>query len=96
MDAQTLNLTPVEQAAVEASPNRAVRPRVKGRPGHPVHLPRSSFMELDRLGGDRGPRDLMPGQDPIFLDLEDEGAILDLDEPADAARLESILKARES
>ncbi len=78
-------------SAVGERPDRVLRPRQGDRPGHPVHLPRSRFEEIAGLTGDRGPRDVLESWDPIYLDVDDEGVILDLDKPAEAARLECLL-----
>ncbi len=72
-------------------PDGVLRPRHGDRPGHPVHLPRIRFEEIDALTGDRGPRDVLESWDPIYLDVDDEGVVLDLDKPAEAARLECLL-----
>ncbi len=83
--------------AIDENPDRAQRPRYEGRPGHPVHIPRSRFAEIAALTGDRGPRDVLESWHPIYLDVEDEGVVLDLDRPAEADRVEChLMEVREN
>ena len=84
-------------SAIDENPGRAHRPRFEGRPGHPVHIPRARFGEIAALSGDRGPRDVLESWHPIYLDLEDEGVVLDLDRPAEADRVEChLMEVREN
>jgi len=78
-------------SSVAGAPGRVHRLRYRGRSGHPVYIPRARFGELRALSGDRGPRDVIDSWEPIELESEDEGVILDLDRPADAGRLECLL-----
>lgn len=89
-------LRPATVAALLAEaarrPGRVLRAAHRGRPGHPVLLPRAAFAELAALEGDRGPRDMLPAWGPFHLEAADAGVILDLDEPAAAAALEAALE----
>jgi len=78
-------------ARIAEEPDRPLRPRHGGRPGHPVYLPRDRIDEIAALTGDRGARDVIESWRPNFLDLDDAGVVLDLDHPGDAARLECLL-----
>ncbi len=84
-------------STIDENPDRAMRPRYQDRPGHPVHIPRERFEEIAALTGDRGPRDVLESWHPIYLDVEDEGVVLDLDKPAEADRVEChLMEVREN
>lgn len=59
-----------------------------GRRGIPAVFPRSMFGDLMHLRGDAGARDLLRGESVTLIDLP-EGE-LDIDTPADLARLSQI------
>jgi molybdenum cofactor cytidylyltransferase len=67
----------------------AVIPRHAGMNGHPVLLARRAFSDLAGLSGDQGAGRLL-GQrrDVAFVDVADEGILLDVDRAEDIARLE--------
>jgi molybdenum cofactor cytidylyltransferase len=65
-----------------------VIPRYEGRRGHPVLFDRSIFNELMEAPEDQGAR-VVVNREPSrvgYVDVEDEGTVLDLDTPADLAR----------
>lgn len=61
----------------------AVVPRFEGRRGNPVLLAATLFVDLHKLEGDRGARDLLQRHaDRIsWLDLDDPAVVVDLDTP---------------
>lgn len=64
----------------------AARPRHAGKPGHPVAFTSAAFADLMALEGDRGATALLRARpDVAYLDTDDEGALLDIDTPADLA-----------
>lgn len=67
----------------------AVAPRVQGRRGNPVLLARTLFAAAMRLEGDEGARKLLAGARVAEVDVDDDGAALDIDTPEalDALRL---------
>lgn len=74
----------------------AARPRVAGKPGHPVAFARAACADLLALKGDQGATALLkqrPGA-VAYLDTEDAGAIADIDFPADLAVAEQAWNAR--
>jgi molybdenum cofactor cytidylyltransferase len=80
-------------AAAEAG--YAARPRVGGKPGHPVAFTRAAFADLSRLAGDQGATPLLKQHaDAVaYLDIEDSGALADIDTPADLAAAERAWNA---
>lgn len=58
---------------------------VDGMPGHPVIFPARLFPDLERLGGDRGARDVLERNPAVLCPLTGHSAILDLDTPAEWA-----------
>lgn len=72
----------------------AARPRVHGKPGHPVCFLRKALPDLLHLTGDRGAGEAMKGRPVAYLDTEDEGVLLDIDDAASLALAESVWKSR--
>jgi len=73
----------------------AARPRVAGKPGHPVAFTRAAFADLARLEGDQGATALLkqrPGG-VAYLDTDGNGALFDIDFPADLAAAERAWNA---
>jgi molybdenum cofactor cytidylyltransferase len=85
-------LVPVELCsaliqAAEAS-GYAARPRVAGKPGHPVAFTRAAFADLMVLDGDQGATKLLRQRRPdevAYLDSDAAGALIDIDSPEDLA-----------
>lgn len=72
----------------------AARPRVAGKPGHPVAFTRAAFADLMALEGDTGANALLRGRrDVAYIDTADTGALLDIDTPADLAAATRAWKA---
>lgn len=65
----------------------AARPRVEGKPGHPVAFTRAAFADLLALEGDQGATALLRARpDAIaYCDTAERGALLDIDTPDDLA-----------
>lgn len=66
---------------------RAVVPRYQGQMGQPRGLPRACFEALSQLRGDQGARHLLDWQQAVHVEVDDAGILLDIDRPADLARL---------
>lgn len=84
-------IQPVSYHAVIAALQRGaqiVRPRYRGRPGHPVGFAASWRDLLLTLAGDRGARDIVAaaGEACELVDLDDPGVVRDVDQPTDASR----------
>jgi molybdenum cofactor cytidylyltransferase len=73
----------------------AARPRVAGRPGHPVAFTLAALPDLARLAGDAGAAALLKGRSAgvAYLDTEAAGAVLDIDSPQDLAAAARAWKA---
>jgi molybdenum cofactor cytidylyltransferase len=69
----------------------AAAPWRDGRPGHPVALRRALFPDLMALRGDRGAGPILAGLGDglVRLPVKADGAFLDVDVPADLARLQA-------
>jgi molybdenum cofactor cytidylyltransferase len=64
----------------------AARPRVGGKPGHPVAFARAAFADLLALQGDSGATGLLRAREDVaYCDTADSGALLDIDTPDDLA-----------
>lgn len=74
----------------EALQNRfAAVPRHAGKNGHPVLLSAQAFGQIAGLSGDEGAGRLLKQRSDIaFLDVADDGILLDVDRAEDLARLE--------
>jgi xanthine dehydrogenase accessory factor len=68
-------------------------PTFQGVRGNPVLLDRSLVPELDSVRGDIGCRAIFPGHvaDLVEVPVSDPGILIDVDTPADLARLEQAL-----
>jgi molybdenum cofactor cytidylyltransferase len=66
-----------------------VRPRRGGRYGHPVIFNRSIFGELRRADPSTGAKPVVHAHaaEEVNVDVDDEGAFIDIDTPADYERL---------
>lgn len=72
----------------------AARPRVAGKPGHPVCFTLAALADLARLQGDDGAAPLLKHKPVAYLDATDSGALLDIDAPDDLAAAERAWKSR--
>lgn len=74
----------------------AARPLHGDVPGHPVAFLREAAADLMALAGDQGAGSLLRGAGSRlgYLPTADEGAILDVDRPADLARAQWLWKSR--
>jgi len=68
-----------------------VIPTYQGRRGHPVLLGRQLFEELLGLSGDAGADSVVRRYRPAtqYVEVEDEGVVIDVDDPEDYRRLTS-------
>lgn len=66
--------------ALETSP--LVRPVINGQPGHPVGFQRQFYAELSSLSGDTGAKTVLQNSLTHFIELQDQGCLLDVDYPA--------------
>lgn len=84
-------LVPVELCAALADmatrEGYAARPRVRGKPGHPVAFACAALPDLAGLAGDVGAAALLKGRSEGvgYLDTDNIGAVLDIDSPEDLA-----------
>lgn len=68
--------------AMTERPDAIVRPRCGGRGGNPVGFPKRLFPPLLRLRGDAGARQLVTAsEDVVYIDVDDEGVLVDIDRP---------------
>lgn len=72
----------------------AARPRVAGKPGHPVCFRPAAIADLALLQGDDGAAPLLRQKPVAYLDTDDAGALLDIDAPDDLAAAERAWKSR--
>jgi CTP:molybdopterin cytidylyltransferase MocA len=75
-------------AAWRASPGRPAAAIVACTLGPPAILPRRLFRPLSRLRGDRGAREFLRTPSSRTVGIELPSAAIDIDRPADLARLE--------
>lgn len=61
----------------------AAAPFVGGRRGHPVGFSRACFDQLARSTGDSGARGVFAEHPPFRVEVDDRGALLDIDSPSD-------------
>jgi molybdenum cofactor cytidylyltransferase len=74
------------QLAEALGPAIAAMPVRDGAPGHPVLLARRGFVLAEELSGDRGLGSMLRDRDDVVrVPVEDEGAVFDVDTPADLA-----------
>lgn len=73
-----------------AAAGYAARPRVDGKPGHPVAFTRAAFADVMQLSGDQGATALLKQRrDAVaYLDTDESGALTDIDTPADLVAAE--------
>lgn len=90
-----VDLTPALIALAERS-GYAARPRLAGKPGHPVAFTRAALADLAKLEGDQGAAALLRqrADGVAYCDTEDSGALLDIDTPDDLAAAVRAWKAR--
>lgn len=81
-------------ARLAGQSGHAARPRVDGKPGHPVAFLRAAWPDLMQLSGDRGAGAVLEGRPVAYLDTDESGALLDIDDPASLALAERAWKAR--
>lgn len=78
------------QLAAALGGNFAAIPRHAGKAGHPVLLSRRAFADIGRLTGDEGAGRLLKQRDDvIFVDVDADGILLDVDRAEDLSRLEA-------
>lgn len=72
-------------AEAAAMAGYAARPRVGGKPGHPVVFTRAAFDDLKMLVGDQGGTALLRERagEVAYIETEDRGALFDIDTPGD-------------
>jgi molybdenum cofactor cytidylyltransferase len=68
----------------------------RGRRGHPVGFAAELYSELVMLSGDEGARRLVARYPAIGVDVDDPGALLDLDTVADLEAMRTIGSEAES
>jgi molybdenum cofactor cytidylyltransferase len=85
-----------ELADLAKSVGYAARPLCGDVPGHPVAFVNEAVADLMALTGDEGAGSLLRGAGAKigYLPAGDEGAVLDVDTPADLARAERLWKSR--
>jgi len=74
-------------AAVCAGAGEIVIPRYQGLRGHPVKVSRKIVDELLALPATASPKDVMRAHYANYVDVDDPGAVRDVDEPADYEEL---------
>lgn len=96
-------LLPAAHLAALSAQGRAtgaaiVATRYAEHTGNPIYFGRDVFLDLARLSGDHGARGLLgDGNYAVaYLPLEDADAALDIDTPADYARVRRAWRARSS
>lgn len=72
----------------------AARPRVEGKPGHPVAILRAAWPDLMQLSGDRGAGNVLMGRPVGYLDTQDDGALIDIDDAEGLAAADRAWKSR--
>jgi molybdenum cofactor cytidylyltransferase len=88
MDLPSLSESTVAAVAHAAAQAEVVIPRYKADRGHPVAISRAvarELLALDPLSATANPKDVLRRDDArvLFLDLDDPGAVRDIDEPKD-------------
>ncbi|WP_232338759.1 nucleotidyltransferase family protein [Gallaecimonas pentaromativorans] len=71
----------IRQVADALSCHDAARPRVKGKPGHPVGFGAKAREGLLALAGDDGAKALLATFKPHFIECNDSGVATDIDLP---------------
>lgn len=67
--------------------DKAIVPTYKGKKGHPVLFPERMRGDFDSLSGESGARKLLTRENTIFVAVEDEGVVMDIDTPEAYGRL---------
>jgi molybdenum cofactor cytidylyltransferase len=79
------------QRVAQALPSYAVAyAQYRGRRGHPVGFAAELFSELVALSGDGGPRRLVASYPAQAVEVEDGGALIDIDTVQDLAALRAV------
>lgn len=80
-------------AAAISAPHAIIRPEVQGRRGHPVALPWNVAVQIPRLPPDVGVNALVRAhaESLIVVEVDDPGAVADLDTPEDYERWKGCL-----
>ena len=83
------------QAQMACESGYAARPRVAGKPGHPVCFTAAAMGDLAALRGDQGAAHTLKRKaaDTAYLDTDDIGAVLDIDSAQDLIAAEQIGRA---
>jgi molybdenum cofactor cytidylyltransferase len=74
------------------SDQHTVQPRFQGQRGHPVGFRRPCETALRALQGDEGARGVLRQWPPQWLDVDDEGAVWDVDTPERLAQAATRLR----
>ncbi len=87
-------VTPALVATWRAERSKIVAPVRQGRRGHPVLFDKSCFADLTALSGDDGARAVVEAfsDELALVETDDDGVVLDVDVPADLARMAERLK----
>jgi len=64
-----------------ASGHTAAAPTHRGQRGHPVGFSRVCLDALLSLSGDAGARSVLAAHEPLLIDVDDPGCLLDIDTP---------------
>lgn len=67
-----------------------VRPVINEQPGHPVGFQRQFYSALSSLSGDTGAKALLQNFPVHFIELQDQGCLLDVDYPAALSGKETV------
>jgi len=67
--------------ARQLSPDDVLVPVFGGQRGHPVAFGATHLPTLCKLTGDQGARAILGEQQPVLIEVEDEGILLDVDQP---------------
>lgn len=81
-----------QQLAHELAPERIIVPRYRSKSGNPVGFGRDFFVELGRLSGDEGGKDIIRRHpEALFtIEVDDEAIVQDIDTPEDLERFSRI------
>lgn len=73
----------------QATHDTILRPSYAGQPGHPVIFGRAFWPEFESLNGNTGAKDLICRHASHYrtYDVQDMGTLMDIDAPADIARI---------
>ncbi|MDM0028578.1 nucleotidyltransferase family protein [Variovorax saccharolyticus] len=80
-------------------PMQAAQPHYRGERGHPVGFSAACFEPLSRLSGNQGAapvlRELREAGQVADIEVDDVGVVTDIDTPAELARAEALMRARQ-